>query len=337
MYSINSFNRIVIIADNYSGNENEKSILSKNLNRSTAKNVNSLKQGLETIFAEVIVYDAPSLLLKNIKYHKNDIIFPYWYGYTTRNKQALLASVCEMENMVYVGPDTYSNIVCCDKILSKDICRLNGVLYPRYVVLNSESDTINWQHGFPVIVKPIYEGSSTGINQSNIQYDIEGAKKIAFALLKKLNQPILIEEFIPGKEVNIAIVGWGRNVKVWSAGERYHEKEKDFFDRNLFGFEEKILGNEIAIRDAKSLISLEMKKGFFKLFEWLDKMEYLRIDGKIYNNKFYCFELTNDPSFKPNGSFLSLLKFAGLDYEQSLSLLVSNCLERYNNQLPNQQ
>ena len=214
MYKIEDFKRLIIVTDNYNHSKSDTSMFSRDINRATSKNVDLLKVGFEKLFEEVIIYDDQSLFLENIKEHKNDIIFPYWYGHTSRNRQALIASLCEIENLIYVGPDAYSNIVCCDKILSKDICRLNGVKFPKFKVIRSLHDKIEWSHNFPVIIKPSYEGSSMGISQDSVQYDIEGVKEQVLLIMDKFNQPVIIEQFIPGKEVSVAIIGWGENIKV---------------------------------------------------------------------------------------------------------------------------
>jgi len=336
VYTLNSFKRLVIIADNYDPNTENPAIFSRNINRATSKNVNLLKEGFEQLFDEVIVYDNQSTFLAKVKNHKNDIIFPYWYGHTSRNRQAQVPSICEIENLIYIGADTYSNIICCDKVLSKDICRLNGVKFPRFQVIQSIKENIKWEYNFPVIIKPIYEGSSMGISQDSIQYDLEGAKRQISLIIDSFNQPVLMEEFIPGKEVSIAIVGWEDNIKTWSAAERSHEEDENFFDENVYSYDEKRLNNNIVLKDARHMVTQEILDKLFKLFNWLDKVEYIRIDGKIWNGEFWCIELTNDTSMHPNGSFFGQLKYVGLDFKSSLELLVNNCLERYNNQLPNQ-
>ncbi|WP_298898191.1 hypothetical protein [uncultured Psychroserpens sp.] len=335
MYRLESFKRIVIVADNYHPSESKPSMFSRDINRATARNVNLLKKGFEQIFDKVIVYDNQSEFLNKVNNHKNDIIFPYWYGHTSRNRQALIPSICEIENLIYVGADAYTNIICCDKVLSKDICRLNDVKYPKHQVIQSADEDIEWNYSFPVIIKPIYEGSSMGINKDSIQYDMKGAIRQIALIINYFKQPVIMEEFIPGKEVSLAIIGWKSNIKVWSAAERSHKHNESFFDSNVYGYDEKRLNNDVILKDARHMISSEMLKNVFKVFCWLDKVEYLRIDGKVWNNEFYCFELTNDSSLHPNGSFFGQLKYVGLDFKSSLTLLINNCLERHNNQHAN--
>lgn len=332
---ITDFSRLVLIADNVSFDKKTITPFTREVDRAYTSNVKHLKAGFEQLFSTVIIYDDPHLFLENVAMHKKDIIFPYWHGKDSRNKHAVVASICEIENLIYIGPDTYTNIVCSDKILSKDICRLASVKYPKFKVISDSPNEFNWPYKFPAVVKPVYEGSSLGMTQDNIVTTNSEIIRIANQLLKEFHQPVLIEEFIGGVEINLAFVGWKNNIKVWSAAERYHKTDPHFFDKNLFAFKEKNLDNEITIRDGRYLISESMLAPIIDLFAWLDKIEHIRIDGKIWQNEFYCIELTQDADLDPDGSFFSQLKYAGYSFNDALKLLVENCLERYNSLYPN--
>jgi len=240
--------------------------------------------------------------------------------------------------MVYVGADAYTNIVCCDKILSKDICRLAKIVTPKHIVVNNVITDIDLSLlKYPLVVKPIYEGSSIGITQDNLIFEDNKEKVICKVneLSENLNQPIIIEEFIKGKEISVSIIGWGNNIKAWGAVERYSVEDANYFDKNLHSFEDKIL-RAIKIKDGKQLMSDENMNKLFQLFNWLDKVEYIRIDGKLIDNIFYCFELSHDTTLNPSGAFFTPFYYEGYDHLKVLELLIDNCLERYNNQYPNQ-
>lgn len=333
---ISDFKTLVLVADNVHIDKQKINYFSREVDRAYKSNVSDLKEGFENLFESVIVYDDPQIFMQKAHLHKADIIFPYWHGQSSRNKQALIASVCEIEKLQYIGPDTYTNIVCSDKVIAKDICRLSNVNYPKFKVLDTPVKVFEWPYNYPVVVKPVYEGSSLGMTQDNIIFDNNGIIQMVERLFTEFKQPILIEEFIGGTEVNVAIVGWKNHIKVWSAAERIHTKDPSFFNNHLFAFKEKNLDNDIVLSDGRYLFTEEMLQGIFALFNWLDKIEYVRIDGKIFSGKFYCLEITQDADLDPGGSFFTQLKYAGYDFNAALKLLVENCLERYNNLNPNQ-
>lgn len=333
---LTDFSKLVIVADNVPIIKDSLTQFSREVDRAYKKNVEYLKVGFETFIEKVEVYDDPRLFMQKVSDHKNDIIFPYWHGEHSRNKHALIASVCEIENLIYIGPDTYSNIVCSDKIISKDICRMAGIKYPQCKVITDPSEAFIWPFHFPAVVKPVYEGSSLGITQRNIVNSDKEIMRLANELFTEFQQPIMIEEFIAGTEVNLAFVGWKDHIKAWSAAKRVHTKVPDFFEHYLFAFEEKNLSDDIILEDARDLISDALLKKLVKVFSWLDKIEYIRIDGKIFNSEFYCIELTQDADLHPEGSFFSQLSYVGYDFNHALKLIVENCLERYNNLSPTQ-
>lgn len=337
MFRLDTVKRIVIVSDNVQVNKEKVSLYTVELNKALKSEVESLEKGFNKIFDEVILYDNISEFSKNVSKHRKDIIFPYWHGENSRNRQALIPAICESENLIYVGADCYSNIVCCDKVLSKDICRINGLDFPNFELFYPGQIAFESELNFPVIVKPIYEGFSVGISQRNIVDNAVDAQFIATEISANFNQPVLVEEFIPGKEISIAIIGDGLSVKAWGAAERYHVNDDKFLDSNLIGLEEKVSRSEIKMRDACHLLNKATLDKIFNVFKWLDKVEYLRIDGKLHNEKFYCIELSNDMSLAPDGGFFKPLSYSGYDFDQSLKLLIENCLKRNKSQFPSQQ
>ena len=334
MAGLGDFKRIVLIADNAEIDNQVIDQYSLDLNRSRKKNADRLKAGLLKIIPEVVVYDDLQVFSSKAREHKEDLIFPYWNGKISRNKKGLVASICEVEDLYFVGGDAYSNIICGDKVVSKDVCRLAGVNYPPCYVIYEGDQEYEWEHGFPVLIKPIFEGSSMGITQKNIVYKPEDVLKVARVLIEQFGHPVIMEKFIPGEEVTVSLIGWGENIKAWSASERVHEDIPNFFDRHVFGFEEKIKEDPIRRIDARHKITEETLRGMSKIIQWLDKIDYIRIDGKIWEDKFWCFELSPDASMNPTGSFFGPFRYIGMDFEQSLRLIIESCLERYNNLHP---
>lgn len=337
MITIKDFKTLVIIADNISFEPSEVSLYDSTPDRAMKSNVDCLVDGFSKIFSNVVVYDNPELFLENIALHKKDIVFPYWHGEKSRNKQALISSICETYKIVYLGGDTYTNIVCCDKIISKDICRLANIKTPKHIIVDSIITDIDLSLlKYPLIIKPIYEGTSIGITQDNLIFKENKIQiiKITNELHENLNQPIIIEEFIGGKEVSISIIGWKKNIKTWGAVERYLATDSSYFNNNVYSFDDK-LKDDIELKNIKHMISAAVMAKLFNLFNWLDKVEYIRIDGKLIDDTFYCFELSHDMDLDPQGAFFTSFGYDGYDFQSVLELLINNCLERYNNLHPN--
>lgn len=321
--------RVVVIADSVEIDKNSIDIFSRSKDRASAQNVQSLMLSLSKFSQKVILYKEPKDFVRNIEKHLNDLVFPYWHGANSRNRFGIVPAICESYNIKYVGGDAYSNLVCADKILSKDICRSAGMSYPRYFEKRLDDRSLkHFSLNFPVVVKPNFEGSSLGITQRNIVSNIEELMEVSNLLHKEFEYPLIIEEFIPGEEVSISIIGYKNNIKFWGAVKRKNVANEKYFDHALFDFYDKLNG-DFEIQNAYELINNETINSVFQIFNSLDKIEFLRIDGKFFNNIFYCLELSNDPSLNPFGAFFTSFKYRGLTYDQGVKLLVENCLERY--------
>lgn len=333
-----NYNRIVLVADNAPNEGLPDELYNRESDKAQSNNVSAIKTALEIICKEVVFYDSIEEFTYHTSEHINDLVFPYWHGEKSRNKQALVAAVCEAAVIKYVGADAYTNIVCCDKVLAKDICRMNGVLVPESICYNRKitlSDLPNLK--YPIIVKPNYEGTSIGISQNNLILlpDYKKVVDVVNELYENLGEQVIVEQFIPGKEISVSIIGWRDHIKVWGAVERYSEKDELYFESHLHSHQDKIKEN-ICLRNAKQYMTAPIMTRLFELFDSLDKVEYIRIDGKYYNGNFYCFELSQDTTLAPDGAFFKAIAYGGYSFKEAVNLLISNCLERYNNLCPNQ-
>ncbi len=333
-----AFNRIVLIADNAPSEGLPNDLYYLDSDKAQSNNVSAIKSALETIANEVVFYDSAEKFTFNSSEHVKDLVFPYWHGEKSRNKQALVSAVCEAAGIRYVGADTYTNIICCDKVLAKDVCKMNGVFVPESISFNK---CITVQElpklKFPLIIKPNFEGSSIGISQNNliISPDPHAVADKVNEIYENLGEQVIVEQFIPGKEISVSIIGWRNHIKVWGAVERYSPGDESYFENHLHSHQDKI-NDTILLRNTKHLLTDSMMSNLFELFDSLDKVEYMRIDGKLFNNKFYCFELSQDTTLAPDGAFFKAISFEGYEFKQAVELIVMNCLERYRNLYPNQ-
>ena len=140
-----------------------------------------------------------------IKSFKPNIIFNALHGQF--GEDGYIQTILETTNVPYTHSGVISSALAMDKELSKKIFVKNNILTPKYIMFyfnKSKKDlikSIRKKLKFPVVIKPINEGSSVNVficNKSNIFSKIK--------LLKDYKK-IIIEEFIPGREIQVAIMG----------------------------------------------------------------------------------------------------------------------------------
>ena len=81
---------------------------------------------------------------------------------------------------------------------------------------------------------------------------------------------------------------------------------------------------------------VETKKNIIDMYRHMGKIDYVRVDGKILNNKFYLIELTPDPYCARESSFSKAIMSNGYTYEESIGLLIQNSLKYYQTQCSNE-
>src|SRR6185369_7706668 len=94
-----------------------------------------------------------------------------------------------------------------DKALAKRLLRQHAVLTPEFQVMTSGREKLSPKLRFPLIVKPIAEGSSQGILSKSVVDDEPSLRKVVRELVDRYKQPALVEEYIAGREFTVGMLG----------------------------------------------------------------------------------------------------------------------------------
>ena len=168
----------------------------------TAKQVkNILKKKYKVLFS-----DLDKNLERKIKSFKPSIVFNALHG--RFGEDGYVQSILESYKVKYTHSGVLSSALAMDKIASKKIFKENKILTPRFIRFNYQQNMhrglkniIKKKLKFPVVIKPINEGSSVGVYISSEKNFIKKLSKL------KKYQEVMIEEYIPGREIQVAILG----------------------------------------------------------------------------------------------------------------------------------
>jgi D-alanine-D-alanine ligase len=115
--------------------------------------------------------------------------------------------LCEILGIPYTGSDVLSSALAMNKVKAKEVFRLRNLPTPPYYVVTEErAERVAEDHaafGFPAVVKPCGEGSSVGVTIVNEAGELEAACEQAL----HYDDEVLVERFIEGREVSVAILG----------------------------------------------------------------------------------------------------------------------------------
>jgi D-alanine-D-alanine ligase len=170
----------------------------------------AVEAALSTV-GEVIRLEANQDFPARLQAMRPDIVFNIAEGLHGPNREAHVPAICEFVDVPYTASDPLALCLALDKRRAKEVFLARGVRTPAYDVGDGwENETAR---GGPWIVKPLYEGSSKGIPESAFCATIEAVRKRAAQIREAYKQPALIEEFLPGREFTVAILGNGRQAR----------------------------------------------------------------------------------------------------------------------------
>lgn len=318
-----NFHNIVLICDRVAS-RNGINLYSDNLEFTSNTYFSAISKALKECSSQIYFYEQPSEFMDNISKHKNDIVISaIWSGTKSRNRKSLIAAICEAYNIKYVGADTYVQSLCQDKQLSKVLVEGTCIKAPRGILFSPDHlcyDNLDFLN-FPIIVKPNLEGSSIGISDNSIADTKEHAIRIIKDIVNVFPS-VLAEEYIPGRELSICCVG--RNtVDLMEAVELQIDGE-NYFEKRIWGYESKKGGKCKVTREVvTSQIPQSILDSAKKIFLSLGKVDYMRIDGRLYNNQFYLIEFTPDCSLHPDCFMSEAFKHNGYTYNEMIAALVN--------------
>ncbi len=129
-----------------------------------------------------------------------DVVLPILHG--PFGEDGTVQGLCELAGVAYVGPGVLASALCMDKDVFKRVMRDQGVPVARHVALRLGDPVAN-PFGYPVFVKPARLGSSVGISKVRSAEELEPAVELA----RRHDEKVLVEEFVPGMEIEVAILG----------------------------------------------------------------------------------------------------------------------------------
>ena len=165
---------------------------------------------------KVVRLEATEDFPERLRQTRPDIVFNIAEGFRGVNREAHVPAICEFFGVPYSGSDPFSLTLCLDKARTKETLTFHGIPTPRFAVVENlgdiESLTADLQ--LPLFVKPLHEGSSKGITDSNLCWDRNHLARQTKFLLENYRQPVLVEQYLPGKEFTCAVLGNGDEATV---------------------------------------------------------------------------------------------------------------------------
>lgn len=277
-----------------------------------------------------------------LKELKPDIVFNFAEGLNGFNRESHIPAMLEMLQIPYSGSDALTLGICLDKSRAKEILTCHKIPNAKFVVANQMEDIAKTKFDFPLIVKPISEGSSKGIFSSSFVKNTQELEDEVRRILFLYNQPALIEEFLPGREFTVAVIGNGNETEVLPIIEiRYEDFPEDVVP--LYSYEAKwILDTKENTFDVfkcpaklDSKLEERIKDTVLQAYNVLRCKDWSRIDVRLDKNGVpNIIEINPLPGIMPdpneNSSFPKAARAVGMNYNQMIQRVLYSAAKRYN-------
>ena len=258
-----------------------------------------------------------------------DLVFNVAEGVRWRSREAQVPALCEMFDQPYTFSDPLTCAVTLDKPLAKRLVRDHGLPTAPFAVVESLDDAERVDLTLPLFVKPAAEGSSKGVTDRSRVASRDELRAACADLLSRFAQPVLVESYLPGREVTVGIVGNGDGARVVGVMEVAFKDgtDGDYTALNKAEYEVRC---EYRLLDGEPL-GRRAREVALAAYRALGCRDGARVDLRCDAAGEPCFLETNPlPGMHPVRSDLPIMsRLAGTTYPELLGWIVEAAAQRW--------
>jgi D-alanine-D-alanine ligase len=298
------------------------------------KNINRIRDALRKGGHQVEAFEGDKDLIDRLeefmprvmKHERPGMVFNLSYGIQGQARYTHVPGMLEMIGLPYVGSGPLAHSLALDKVVSKMIFVQHGLPTPDFAVLDGPDFEIP-QVPFPLIVKPKNEAVSFGIRICSSERELREAADVIF---QEFSQPVLVEQYIAGREINVGILG-NRPAEAFPPAEIVFGETGP----QIYTYEDKTRksGREIAVECPAKLdeeTAIKAQQIAQRAFEVLGCYDCCRVDMRLdKDGNLYILEVNSLPSLGAHGSYTQGADAVGLDFAALVNRLVEVAAARY--------
>ncbi len=257
--------------------------------------------------------------------HRWDIVFNIAEGLYGDGRESVVPALLDQYKIPYVFSGPVIMGLSLNKHLAKLVVAASGVPVSPGCLINEINDLDKCNLNYPLFIKPVSEGTGKGITEKSLVASADELHKMAEWILNEFHQPALVEEYLPGREFTVGVVGYGEDAKAIGGMEvmtinnlPYSVEVKENY-QNYCTY--KPLDADI-IEECKSVAVLAWKA--------LDAVDAGRVDLKADRNGKICFIEANPlAGLNPVHSDLPILsRMYGIEYQTLIEMIMNSAIRR---------
>lgn len=257
-----------------------------------------------------------------------EVVFNLATGFNSKKDQANIAALLELTGIPFTGSDARAHLIGLHKHLAKMVMGLSNVPTPRFRLMAdnlppSEGDVRDLT--FPVIVKPAAEGSSAGISPDSVATDPRTALDQAMRVYQQFGPPVLIEEFIDGREFTVGVVGYPEP-------DVLPVEEIEFQHGGMFTYDVKTRDavRPVCPAEIPESLATTLQTLALKTFRAVGCRDLARVDVRVdADGRPYVLEINTLPGLMPGYSeIVRMSEAAGMSYKDLIATVLEGALSR---------
>jgi len=257
---------------------------------------------------------------------KWDLVFNIVEGLYGDGRESVVPAILDQYQIPYVFSGPVILGISLNKYLTRLIVSAAGVPVSPGMLISSKSDIARCRLDYPLFIKPVSEGTGKGINEKSLVKSSAELKEMAEWILTRFNQPALVEEYLPGREFTVGVIGSGDDAVAIGG------MEIECKDNLPYSVEFKENYQEFCryVPMAQEY-SEECKTVALNVWKALGGVDAGRVDVKADRNGSICFMEVNPlAGLHPIDSDLPILsRFFGIDYQTLIEMIVRSALKRH--------
>ncbi|MCB0263435.1 MAG: D-alanine--D-alanine ligase [Calditrichaeota bacterium] len=247
---------------------------------------------------------------------KVDVVFNALHGGYGENGQ--IQALLDIAGIPYTGSGTVSSAVGMDKHLSKILFRANDVPTADWLHLTRKT-TVSHEAveklGLPFVVKPNAQGSTVGLTIVNAMDELDAAIQLAF----EFDESVLIEQFVPGRELTVAILG-NRTLPIVEIVPK----------SGIYDYESKYQSGRTEYHvpaDLPESLAAAIQEAGLRTFSAIQCAGYARADFRLRTDgTFSCLEINTLPGMTATSLVPKAAKAAGISFEALITEIIDQAL-----------
>lgn len=306
----------------------------------TVKTAKNIAKVLKNLGYKVLLFEVNEKTVHELPLLKTDFFFNLCGGIgNIPGSEAEMADILSRLNVPFSGALGFNLKLTTDKVSTKKKFNELKVPTPLYQVFYSGKDKLNKNLHFPLIVKPIAEDCSFGIHNDSVVWSVTKLKTKVEELIERYKEPALVESYINTRELNVTIVGNGKNAVMLPVSEIVFGKSYDDNKKNkIVDFAAKWQENTASYHDTVGVCPSDLPRGIVKKIEIYALRAYKKICGNpgyarmdirlSEDNEIFFLEINLNPDISDGMGASRSAKAYGWDYPQFLNKIIEVSLAK---------